>query len=1129
MPRFRPRRLLPAVALAALAVTAIAFPAAGDQTATATTTNVTTTRGPLTFTLITGDKVIARPGPGGTFATEVRPGPGRSGMLFHKIALGKQQSVIPFDAIPLVTAGVVDPQLFDVALLADLGLDDASSPALPLLVKYTGQARALALPEGSEVKRELPLVDAVALRQDRRTANDLWQSWIGPQTKLGEGRQVTKVWLDGGIKPALDRSVAQIGAPAAWQAGATGKGVKVAVLDSGYDATHPDLKGRVITSKGFTSDNDVVDRIGHGTHVASTVGGSGDASGGKYRGVAPGADLMVGKVCGARNCELSDIIAGMQWAAAEGARVVNLSLGGGPSDGTDIVAQAVNELTASTGTLFVASAGNFGAESTVSSPGAADAALAVASVTKSDTLSTFSSRGPRVGDLSVKPDLAAPGDRIVAARAAGTSLDPIAINASYAEMSGTSMASPHVAGAAALLAQLHPTWKAPELKAALMNSALGLDGIGVFGQGAGRVDVGRAIKQSVIATPASVNLGLQSYPHDDDKPVTRTVTYRNVSSKPVSLKLRATNKAFALSRSTVVVPARGTATVDVTADTSTPGPDGAYAGWLVATGNGTTIRTTVGVGREVPSFEQKVTMLDRTGQPVIGDEKQFGAVFLVDVDHQQGYFVEPGSTVRLPQGRYAMDGLLAKYNPGGQGYSEGTYFGEPDLVISKAGELVLDGRKANKVAVQAPVAGADAATAGVGYTRPLGDTTFLGGIAVINSLEPGFSPDLYVVPNTTGTSKTFTGFAHIVWAEMPPDQSPEGGFYLDSPYLYHNVVTWPGRFPTNPSLVTNDYAQLDASYAGEPGTRANNYGFPALPKKDQGGHVVGLFLFTPAVEMNLPFRRKEYYSAKGVHWGFETDVFRLVPDGVEYTAIVDSQHVAYPTGRTTPVRWQHGVFGPSLPDNRAGMPGRDPSPFVFRDGDSLTVNVPLYADGRAGRLGDATMESERTTLWRDGLEVGNSDSFRLQTFALPAGDAQYVLTKKATRSPERYKLSTEIESAWTFRSKRTPDGQSTALPLMNVRYEPALDDRNRAPAGRFDFPFTIEHQYGATPRPVVSVTIQASYDGQTWRTLPVRRTGSGWIATADQPGGGFVSLRARAVDSAGNEVEQTIQRAYEVR
>ncbi|MEU4195679.1 S8 family serine peptidase [Kribbella sp. NPDC026611] len=734
----------------------------------------------LTFTLITGDKVIVHQGPGGVTSTEVRPGAGRAGMMFHKSTLGDKEEVLPFDAVPLVAAGVLDARLFDVKLLATLHLDDASAPNLPLLIRYNARHRAAALPPGMTVSRRLALVDAVAVDQARDRTAALWKTWTS-RTGI-----VEHVWLDGGLMPTLDRSVPQIGAPAAWRAGLTGKGVKVAVLDSGYDATHPDLKGRVVASKSFVEGGDATtDSVGHGTHVAATIAGSGAASGGRYRGVAPDAELLVGQVCSVF-CRDSDVIAGLQWAADQGARIVNLSFGGAPSDGTDPVAQAVNTLTASKGTLFVAAAGNRGRSGTVGSPAAADAALAVASVTKSDTLSATSSRGPRIGDLAVKPDIAAPGDRIVSARAAGT-LGQSAVNASYAELSGTSMAAPHVSGAAALVAQLHPTWKAAELKSALMNSALGLDGLDVYAQGTGRVDVARAVRQQVIATPAALNLGLQTSPHADDKPVSGTVTFHNAGPHLVRLRLALPNRMFSLSRRSVDVPAHGTATVDVTADTSRPGPDGAYGGTLVAIGNGLSIRTTVAVGKEAAADEHRLVLLDRAGRPVTNDDNRLGLATFVNLDTLESYRTEPGDTVRLPRGRYAVDAFIGTVNPSGQGYAEGVYLGKPDLVLDGPGDLVLDGREAVKVALRAPVAGADAASAGVGYTRPLGTGTFVGGIAVINPLTRGFSPNLYVVPTAGGSAQDFTGFAQAVWAKMPPNQPPDNDYYLDSPYL---STTW---------------------------------------------------------------------------------------------------------------------------------------------------------------------------------------------------------------------------------------------------------------------------------------------------------------------------------------------------
>ena len=191
------------------------------------------------------------------------------------------------------------------------------------------------------------------------------------------------------------------------------------------------------------------------------------------------------------------IIAGMEWAAAEGAKVVNMSLGGGATDGTDPLSQAVNGITAETGTLFVVSAGNEGQDESVGTPGAAASALTVGAVDRNDALADFSSRGPRVGDGGLKPEITAPGVDIVAARASGTAMgEPL--DDLYTAASGTSMAAPHVSGAAVLLAQAHPDWKADRFKNALVSTAKTNADLSVYAQGAGRVDVARAVAQKVV-------------------------------------------------------------------------------------------------------------------------------------------------------------------------------------------------------------------------------------------------------------------------------------------------------------------------------------------------------------------------------------------------------------------------------------------------------------------------------------------------------------------------------------------------------------------------------------------------------------------------------------------------------
>src|SRR5262249_50823736 len=151
----------------------------------------------------------------------------------------------------------------------------------------------------------------------------------------------------GRVHATIDPWVAQIHAPEAWAAGYDGAGTTVAVLDTGYDPTHPDLAGIVTGTANFTTDASVVDGNGHGTHVASTIAGTGAASAGLHGGVAPGARLAIGKVLDASGTgQDSWVLAGMQWAVASGADVVNMSLGGDVGDGTDPLSRAIDELSA---------------------------------------------------------------------------------------------------------------------------------------------------------------------------------------------------------------------------------------------------------------------------------------------------------------------------------------------------------------------------------------------------------------------------------------------------------------------------------------------------------------------------------------------------------------------------------------------------------------------------------------------------------------------------------------------------------------------------------------------------------------------------------------------------------------
>jgi subtilisin family serine protease len=628
------------------------------------------------ITLITGDRVTYTRDAGGRESVAVRPAPRASGGPVHFINRSDPTGyyVLPSDAEPRIRAEALDRELFDVRELAEADVPD---PGLHVIATYEGDPGASALTRAadalpaSEAQVALPTLASAALRVEPDRADDFWEA-VGASARARLGRGLRKLWLDATAHATLADSVPQIGAPAVWQAGYEGRGVPVAVLDTGVDETHPDLAGRVSARRNFTPDPSATDGNGHGTHVAATVGGSGAASAGARRGVAPGADIISGKVLNNNGSgSFSWILSGMEWAVQSGARVVNMSFGAGPTDGTDILSQAVDSYTSQYGVLFVVAAGNAGpGATTVGSPGSADAALTVGAVDKQDRMAPFSSRGPRLRDAAVKPEISAPGVGIVAARAAGTHLGPD-VGTDYTMLNGTSMATPHVAGAAALLAQAHPDWRAPELKSALVGAAKDV-GASTFAQGAGRVDVARAVRQPVRAEPAAVSFGSFPWPQEGRPPVSRTVTYHNAGTATINLDLSVSARdlvgapapagALSLSASTIAVPAGGSTSVTLMLDPAMGG-SGAFAGQIVATGDDVVVRTPVGYHKAVRSHRVTFRVTGSRGQAAGGG---FQAV-RIDGPLSSDPFVDtvfdiyPSggvATADLPAGRYDIGGEI---------------------------------------------------------------------------------------------------------------------------------------------------------------------------------------------------------------------------------------------------------------------------------------------------------------------------------------------------------------------------------------------------------------------------------------------------------------------------------------
>jgi serine protease AprX len=297
----------------------------------------------------------------------------------------------------------------------------------------------------------------------------------------------------------------------------TGQGIGVAVLDSGV-SPHAALPN-VVASVSFVSGNTkVTDEFGHGTHVAGIIAGAATKVTSLYSGgIAPGAKIVNVRVLGPDGSgTTSDVIAGMEWVIANrtkyNIRVMNLSLGHPVFESclTDPLCEEVAKVT-SAGIAVVASAGNAGRSAdgqhqmlgTISSPGNSPYAITVGATNtwgtasrSDDTVATFSSRGPAPIDFTVKPDLAAPGVRIVSLEAKNSVLPAtyptlhVAGTGSneYMLLSGTSMAAPMVSGAVALLLQGNPGLSPTQVKLALQNGATYMADGGLMGAGTGNAN-----------------------------------------------------------------------------------------------------------------------------------------------------------------------------------------------------------------------------------------------------------------------------------------------------------------------------------------------------------------------------------------------------------------------------------------------------------------------------------------------------------------------------------------------------------------------------------------------------------------------------------------------------------------
>ena len=1029
-------------------------------------------------TLLTGDKVHVKAD--GSYV--YLPAEGRERVGYIRSGA----SLLPLDAAPLVGRGLLDGALFDVDGLMEDGYADGA--ALPVIVQGVGgdpadssAFRSAAGDSGlSTDGRELDSIDARALSVTSEGAGELWERIAPTGQARAMSADVEHIWLDAKAQVLLDQSVPQIGAPTAWQAGYDGTGVTVAVLDTGYDTAHPDLKGQIAQAEDFTGTSpEAADGHGHGTHVASTIAGTGAASQGRYKGVAPGAKLLVGKVLADDGYgTYSGIVDGMEWAAGQGAATISMSLGNVPTDGTDPMALAVNELSAKYGTLFTIAAGNAGGERTVESPGSADAALTVGAVDKQDVPAYFSSRGPRVGDYAVKPDISAPGVAITAAEA-GTG--------GYVAHDGTSMATPHVAGAAAILKQRHPDWTGQQLKSALMGSAKGLGTVGVYTTGAGRVDVAAAIDATVYAENASVSFPTVEYP-DDGSRKEKSVTYRNTSTVDVTLDLAVTSATtadvFTVSPGSLTIPAGGTAQATVALSAGAGSVFGTHGAVLAATAGDQVVRTPVGVTVEPELYTAHVTGTAPAGRGVTDLNLSYIDKGTGETHYPETFNADGSVDFRLPPGDYFAAGMLTD----DQGAV--THFTLPVHIAADV-EQTIDGSHAVPVSMR---------------LKDRSDPTYAS-INVTEFLQPAenggaylygaSSPEAYTIPGDDLGVYLFD--VEVTTALVPQDPAKTWQYNLS--YAYDRIPA------VAVEVADAELGRQDARYEGQgvPATALIYYSH-----RSEDGETG-----TPAISQTVPGSRTVYFTpgkwASGVL--YQNDV-----EGSESFEVAD--HVAaYAAGQPIALRWHGAPLSVGLPGGSGVTRVNDP-----HLGSKILLSIPMFTgpDGRIVtttqffRTGTTTMTLNGTTLMDDtGRACAHGGD-------LPADAAGTVtLTCSMERKLPWSAIASKSTGEWTF--KTAPVTDMVDQTLNAVRLSASGVENGYAKRGVPQVvALTVDHT-GAVRTKVKSLTFEVSYDGgATWKSVTVARYGDAGAATLVHPAGATsVSVRMTTVDDRGNTSKQT--------
>jgi hypothetical protein len=497
--------------------------------------------------------------------------------------------------------------------------------------------------------------------------------------------------------------------------------------------------------------------------------------------------------------------------------------------------------------------------------------------------------------------------------------------------------------------------------------------------------------------------------------------------------------------------------------------------------------------RDEAQWTIDVRAVDRSGDPAAGVSYS-----LYDLETaEQVVFGRTGqdTPVRLPAGRYS--GYALVLTRGDDTPPTRTMVLLPEVTVSADTAVVFDARAGRRVSAELDEPKAAQVSAAVFvYQSARNGKQIRHGVS-----SESFADGIYVTP--TPRRPELTTYVYTVWTRP------------DLPDVYNLMSRSPGQVPSRLSYRyrTADLAAVRVRYA-------------AQAVDSCGGAYIGPYLAGKKAALSygryfpLPTRRTEYYTPDETHdVAWYTEFAQTTADcSFEAYDTQTGVPVRYPRPGPSTAAWNTAPLAPSTATDADGRPT------AVREGDVMSVRVPMYVDSQPGRtdLGEPyTAATGSIALFAGERLIAGSPTLDSLTGEVPPEPATYRLRAVAERRVGWSALATRTATSWTFRSG--PGGERTALPLINARYRLTLDDHNRAPAD-VPVPLAVEFEH---PIPIVRTRLFVSDDdGGTWQSVALTGSGPRRYATLRHKAGESVSLRLEAGDSAGNSIDQTLVRAY---